>query len=164
MPTATRVCGIASCAASTIHGEPDTQHQAILAWLVRGAVEWYRRGKVMPPMPARVSRDTEQWRRRTDHVMSFWSDKLVAAPGRHISGTDMLSAYNDHIGQGGGKAVSSRTFEGRFATHETTVANRVTYTDKAVRDKEGQSRYERSNGLFANLAESRYRRWEGVTV
>ena len=95
-------------------GEPDIQHQAILGWLVRGAVEWYRRGKVMPPMPARVSRDTEQWRRKTDHVMSFWADKLVAAPGRHISGTDMLSAFNDHIGQGGGKAVSSLDVRGQI--------------------------------------------------
>src|SRR5690606_31458870 len=80
------------------HGDPslrtrlkdgdDGQHEAILAWLVAGAVAWYRHG--FGPLPTAVKAATEQWRASVDRVGEYISEFLEFTPGRAIPNTVLI--------------------------------------------------------------------------
>lgn len=51
--------------------------EAILAWLVAGAMRWYAAGQVMPSHPQRVVADTTEWRSLTDELGEFAADRVT---------------------------------------------------------------------------------------
>src|SRR5690606_6246602 len=67
------------------------QHEAILAWLVAGAVAWYRHG--FGPLPAAVEAATEQWRESTDRVGQYISEFLEFDPKRAIPNTALIQHF-----------------------------------------------------------------------
>ena len=101
----------------------DGQHEAVLAWLVEGAVQWYQAGQVMPPLPKRVEDDTREWRAESDLIMAFWDECLIADPGSLVAASDMLSEFNGWLGQRGHRDWSDRTLSSRFTGHDVTVSN-----------------------------------------
>lgn len=96
----------------------EEQRRAVLAWLVAGAVRWYREG--FGDLPAIVDSDTADWRAQTDHVASFWDEHLAADPDAFIPVSDMMRAFNAFMRDTGHVGIAEGTFSRRFATHPAT--------------------------------------------
>ena len=101
------------------------QHEAVLAWLVEGAVAWYRAGKVMPPLPERVARDTFDWRADADIVLAYMRDRLVFDPDACVMVAELRDDFNDWITERGHRPWSDRLFSTRFGGHSETQAHDV---------------------------------------
>lgn len=56
---------------SRIRSGTDGRREAVLAWIVEGAREWYRRGRSIPDAPSKVAEDTLSWRGDSDTMMAF---------------------------------------------------------------------------------------------
>jgi P4 family phage/plasmid primase-like protien len=72
----------------------DGQHEAILAWLVAGAREWYQRDRVMPPEPGPVDAATAEWRGKSDTLGEYVADRLEYDQGSWITSVDLLTDLN----------------------------------------------------------------------
>jgi putative DNA primase/helicase len=66
------------------------EHEGILAWLVRGAVEYYKDGLVAP---AKVLASTEEYRAESDLFGQFITDSLKA--GKYVAKKDIKAAYQE---------------------------------------------------------------------
>jgi putative DNA primase/helicase len=64
----------------------------ILAWAVRGAVEWYRQERLLP-VPALFRRYTDTYRHGQDHLRRFLHACAVLDPDARISAADLRLAY-----------------------------------------------------------------------
>ncbi len=98
---------------------------AVLAWIVRGAVEWYERGRVMMPHPERIERDTSEWRSETDLIMGFAGEMLRFTRDGRTLATEMLEAFNGWIESHGHKPWTDKTFSARFIAHDSIKIHRV---------------------------------------
>lgn len=115
----------------------ERQREAVLAWLVAGAVDWYAHG--MPALPASVEADTAEWRANSDPIEGFWRERLRPDPASFITTEDMITAFNDYLKSVGQRGEwSQRRFNGTFAEHSTTRKYRVEFLQARV--KEGQVR------------------------
>jgi putative DNA primase/helicase len=131
------------------------QHEAVLAWLVAGAVRWYQANRVMPPLPGRVEADTLAWRAETDLVLAYWDDRLVAAAARHIASSDLFADFNDWLQHRGHHEWSDKLIAARFEGHDNTLSNHV--EKLRVRSQAGVSRPEWEAGDLGG----RYIAWAG---
>ena len=143
----------------------DGQHEAILAWLVAGAVRCYEADRVMPPKPDRVEQDTREWRAESDLVMAFWDEELIADPGSNIPVADMLAEFNQFLGQRGHRPWTDKTLTTRLGDHEITAASHV--VKDRTRDHKNASRTDHGYEPFGELPSrdklpSRYNAWIGV--
>lgn len=95
--------------------EGQEQRQAVLSWLVVGALAWYEAGRAFPITPARVVADTDSWRNSTDDLGAFIDECLVEAPENVITPTsDLLLAFNRH---GNKHSLTAKTFLDRLREH-----------------------------------------------
>lgn len=53
---------------------------AALTWIVEGARRWYALGEVIPPAPAKVKADTDEWLRSSDPTNEYIEDRFVLDP------------------------------------------------------------------------------------
>lgn len=93
------------------YGEnPDTKLKArlrkeypgILAWLVRGAQDWYANGLIVP---AQSKLQAQQHRDDLDTVKRFIQDELIEAPGKYVSLDKVYSLYQDFMEGEGAKPM-----------------------------------------------------------
>jgi len=101
------------------------QREAVLAWLVAGAVELNASG--MPALPESVQVDTAAWRAASDPIEGFWTERLRPAEGSFILATDMLTDFNAYLQAQNQHEWSARRFAPIFAEHTTTKTNRVSH-------------------------------------
>lgn len=94
-----------------------TADPAVLVWLVDGAHAWYANGKMMPPIPKRVRRDTLEWRGEADPVMSYVRERLELAEGYAIAAADLTVDFNLYLEQRNNKPWSDATIGSRFREH-----------------------------------------------
>lgn len=100
------------------------QQEAALAWVVRGAVEWYRNDRSFGEPPDRVAQDTRAWRQDSDLVLSYWDQRLEAAPGWHISSKDLISDFRAWlINTGHTAGWTDKLIVMRFGTHDETLSH-----------------------------------------
>lgn len=62
----------------------------ILAWAVRGCLDWQREGL---PIPARVMNSTASYRASQDHIGQFLGDACVVDDTRYVTAADLRTAY-----------------------------------------------------------------------
>lgn len=98
---------------------------AALAWLVEGAVEWYRMDRVLPMPPATVLADTAVWRGESDLVYRFWHEVLTPDPAAHVNATVLYQVFNDWLTAHGHREWSDRMFNARFSEHELVKEARL---------------------------------------
>lgn len=98
---------------------------AALAWMIAGAQRWYARGRMMLPHPDQVERDTRAWRSETDLILGFSDECLRFTPEAFTQTRDMLTAFNEWIGERGHRPWNDRTFATRFGDHERTREAKV---------------------------------------
>ena len=103
----------------------DGQHEAILAWLVGGAVRWYQSGWRMPDEPPSVVRATAVWRRNSDVLMRYADERLIFDPQSQVVATDLFEDFNCWLQANGHRPWSDQSFSARFAQHGEAIANEV---------------------------------------
>lgn len=111
--------------------------EAILAWMVEGARKWYAADMVMPALPARVERDTLEWRRESDLVLSFIGDVLEFDWNSHIYAPELKDVFNKYLADKGHREWTDRTFTARFGSHDECARNGV--QRKRIRARDGRS-------------------------
>ena len=93
----------------------DGQHEAVLAWLVRGARLWYEAGRVMPRAPEQVQADTSAWLDRVNLIFSFVTEHLKQdADGHRVWADELWDVFRRTIKGSGNNAWSGRTFNRRL--------------------------------------------------
>jgi putative DNA primase/helicase len=109
--------------------------EAILAWLVEGAVAFHREPL---PIPDVVQVDTAKWREETDLVMSFIRARIEFDIDSSVLAGDMLDEFNAFISAGSHYAWTDRTFVQQFEPHDLLKGHAVTH--KRTRDTSHLSR------------------------
>jgi putative DNA primase/helicase len=75
-----------------LHPKLLAESAGIVAWAVRGAVEWYRDGL---KDPAIVSKASREYRETSDALSGFFPGVLVKQQGSRIIGSEVFNAYLD---------------------------------------------------------------------
>lgn len=106
------------------HGA-DGQAEAVLAWLITGAVRWYQGGCVMPADPPSVREATEKWRRTSDLLMRYLDDRLVFDSEASVVSAELFEDFSDWLRSNGHRPWSDQNFTARFAQHSEVADHGV---------------------------------------
>lgn len=102
------------------------QREAVLAWLVDGARQWYQADKVLPPLPESVVAATEEWREVSDVVLRYLNDARVEFdPASHVVSTDLLADFNEWLVANGHQQWSDQKFASRLGDHPRVLEHGV---------------------------------------
>jgi putative DNA primase/helicase len=82
-----------------------------LAWIVRGCLEWRRKGLQAPD---EVRRATVEYRAEMDVIGAFLSECCVVDPERNVSAADLYKAYGEWCKDTGEAQVKQRRFGGQL--------------------------------------------------
>lgn len=80
-------------------GQPAVQ-QAVLAWVVSGAQDWFANDKRLPTVPRPVAEATRAWREDGDLLFGFLPRYLVSDPTGFVEVLELLGAFNEHLPNG----------------------------------------------------------------
>jgi putative DNA primase/helicase len=101
------------------------QHEAVLAWLIEGAVKWYRNGQVMPQHPESIREATRAWRGTSDLLMRYIDDDLVFDGESYVVATELFEAFSAWLKANGHVAWSDQNFSARLGQHPEAIAKGV---------------------------------------
>lgn len=101
-----------------LHESRGRQAEAVLAWLVAGAVAWYANDRVMPTPPERVANDTHEWRSKSDLLLNFADEELEFDGGSHVMSKELLGVFNQWLKARGHKEWSITTLAARLDEHD----------------------------------------------
>ncbi|MCZ2127426.1 MAG: phage/plasmid primase, P4 family [Anaerolineales bacterium] len=87
------------------------EYSGILAWLVRGCLEWQKQG--LNP-PAVVIESTERYREDEDLTGQFCDERLIVREGCEVLAGELYRAYSQWCGEYGYNAMSARAFGQRM--------------------------------------------------
>ncbi len=83
------------------------ERAGILAWIVRGAVSWYRSGL---PTPAAVKSANAEYRSEMDSVGQFIEERCELAADAAVSASTLYGSYRHHSNDNGRSPVSTTMF------------------------------------------------------
>lgn len=133
--------------------------QAVLAWVVEGAVGWFANGREVPPNPAQIEADTRAWRTESDTVLAFLTDELAFDADTCVEANDLLNHFNEWLRDRGQRPWGVETFSARFGGHEEVTKQAV--AKQRARAPEGLvSMFD--GGLISSAGGERVRVWKGV--
>jgi putative DNA primase/helicase len=115
------------------------ERPGILAWLVRGCLEWQRIGL---DRPEKVKTATEQYQNSEDELAEFIAECLENNPGVNTKGREIYRKYVEWVAVGQDKyTLQYPTFGKRFKKHgfKTIQNNGVVYLGIAIRVKKGSA-------------------------
>ncbi|WP_219467755.1 DNA primase family protein [Nonomuraea rhizosphaerae] len=115
------------------------QQDAIVTWVVEGAMRWYADPDTSMSVTKTVAADTRAWRAEADRVLGFWDEQLVADRAALVLTTDMLEAFNTWLVGNGHKMWSKELFHPRFKTHTETARHGV--AERRTKRLDGLVRY-----------------------
>lgn len=149
--------GLRASLAQTVLGP---QHEAVLAWLVAGAVSWYAMNRVMPAHPQRIVRDTREWRAESDLVLGYLDDHLAFDHRSHVMAAELLEHFNEWLVRHGHHPWSDKLLASRFAEHHEMSRQGV--IKKKVKASNAVSRSPQSYPLDRVPPPPSYAAWVGV--
>ena len=97
---------------------PTGQHEAVLAWLVDGAVEWYANDRILPEFPPSVAENMRVWRATSDPLQDYLHSELAKDPAAAIQVRDLYDDFAEWQLREGHPLWNERTFASRFRQHE----------------------------------------------
>ena len=126
---------------------------------------------MIAPPPATVTNDTREWRRKSDLILRWFDDTLVAeiteakadrGCGYCIPGKDMYEAFAQWLDAEGHRKWSAQTFVDRFGQHDEIVSQRIVHD--RVRLSTTKLRVDRKPSPFSlynppNPLPERFRAW-----
>jgi putative DNA primase/helicase len=133
--------------------------QAVLSWLVDGAVAWYAADRVMPEPPTRIVADTLAWRHEADLVLSYLDERLQLDTRSHVMAVDLLADFNHWLHSHGHREWSDKVLVSRFAGHD---ALRGHVEKRRLRPRDGLSRPEMLWGAMPRAVPEMYTAWSGL--
>jgi putative DNA primase/helicase len=87
--------------------ELKAEAEGILAWLMRGCLEWQRDGL---KIPTQVQLATSAYQDEQDVIRDFIEQRCVVADDYKIKAADLYAAFKEHVEAGGEDAMSKRKF------------------------------------------------------
>jgi phage/plasmid-associated DNA primase len=99
------------------------QRQAVLAWIIDGARQWYADGIGHDPDVAAVTR---QWKTSEDTIGAFMGDHLTPVIDGEVTATRLYDRYKTWCADQGHRPMSNTMFGRRLCEHPTAIAHRVT--------------------------------------
>lgn len=100
----------------------DGQNEAVLAWLVAGAMKWYAADEQFPEFPPSVVEKLKEWREMSDPLHGYVVDRLVKDPGYAVQVSDLYEDFVEWQEDQGHTVWAERTFANRFRQHEGVKA------------------------------------------
>ncbi len=94
----------------------EAPQSAVLAWLVEGAVQSYRR---MLPKPPAVQAALDEWRGDSDPVLGFVRDKLTLDPHGVIAASDLYAEFGTYLEKRGQSRWSDALMANSFMGHSS---------------------------------------------
>lgn len=137
---------------------PSGQHEAVLSWIIAGAMSWYAAGGTMPAPPASVAEDTEEWRSEADPVYSYVRERLTFDPTSSVMGTELYEDFTNWLVAHGRTAWSDKTFSARFGGHSTVSSRGV----EKSRVRATQVSLSRLGDALAAAPEGQFQAWSGI--
>jgi putative DNA primase/helicase len=98
------------------------QREAMLAWIIAGAIEWYRCGLGICPA---VEEATVAWRLEEDVIARFLDETLVPDAVASISGSELYGAYKLWCSEEGRPPKSQKNFVAELLEHPSVVARSI---------------------------------------
>lgn len=141
------------------------QLEAVLAWIIDGAAEWYANDQEFGPLPLAVATATERWRLQSDVILAYYRLRLIADKDWHIATADLADNFSDWLMAGGDKSWSARTSSIRFAAHEVFENNDIRTERIRADQKTGTRRSDRPDSMGVQLlstSKGRYNAFVGV--
>ncbi len=86
----------------------------VLAWIVRGAVEWAREG-LNPPRKVQIA--TQEYRGREDVVARFLTDCVMRDPEAQVGASNLYQAFRQWCDRAGERAQSQAAFGEEMGRH-----------------------------------------------
>lgn len=116
-----------------------TELPGILAWAVRGCLEWQRDG--LSP-PAKVLQATEDYRVEMDVLSDFIAERCIVNPNVNAQAKDLYAAYSEWCAANGVAPLNSTRFGRALADrgHRKEKSNLIVYRGITVRDASTASR------------------------
>lgn len=152
------------------HGDPDLkyrienntsgQHDAIITWIVDGAIRWHKDGAEALRPPKVVRTATDAWRTTADRILGFWRERLVPDRDWCVLSGEMLDAFNDWLKDNGHNRWSRELFTPRFESHVETTRHGV--ESRRTRDLKNVSRWSASSWDAPEPVPDRAVAWMGV--
>ena len=102
-----------------LRSNTDGQHDAIVTWLVQGAMRYYTdpTSILKDREPAIVTGWTSEWRAKADRVFAYATERLVFDPEGMVATTDLFEDVNEWLVAGNYSKWSRKTFLDRMLGH-----------------------------------------------
>lgn len=94
----------------------------ILAWAVRGCIDWQKEGLEPPPAVRRAAKD---WSKAADHLKRFVSSELEFDPLNRIAAQPMYSQYSHWCGRNGEVPLDMKAFKQGLLTEHNISHKRT---------------------------------------
>ena len=138
------------------------QHEAILAWLVEGAKEWYAIGcKFSKPDPKLIEQARAEWRKDEDQIWRFIEEKIGFDPNAHVRSDILYQEYRCWVTEQGQQPWASPNFNKQFANHELVVPRNV-IKKKTRRDPPNNELSEPGGVVNRSALPESYQAWFGI--
>jgi hypothetical protein len=134
----------------------------MLAWLVAGAVQWYRDSQVMPADPLCVLEATQRWRRNSDLLLRYIDDCVVFDSASHVVATELFAHFNLWLKNSGHREWSDQSFSNRLGQHSEVVTHGVEKKRGIRFTRPGLSRPPRFLATGGELRPDAFTAWLGL--
>lgn len=108
------------------------RREAVLAWLVAGAVAWHEGGETLPSRPSQVERDTDEWRGGSDMLRLFMEEGYIHLedPNARVATSDFHDAFTAWLKSRGQAAWGMPLIVSRIVGSTTFPGVTRTQTEK----------------------------------
>lgn len=117
------------------HGDPglrdrirynkDRQLEAVLAWVIEGALNYYANGQHQFAVPLSIQADTQSWREEADLILAYSKDRLTFDPTASVVATELFDDFSEWLRDAGRQPWNNQTFATRFGGHDLADRNHV---------------------------------------
>lgn len=116
----------------------DGRSEAVLAWLVAGAMSYFESPEALRAVPSQVEEASRSWRLEVDKLGRFLSETVDFETDSWISTSDLFSAFGDWLRANGFAGWSEQTFSSRLAAHDD-FSSRGISKRRVLATKDGRS-------------------------
>jgi P4 family phage/plasmid primase-like protien len=138
-------------------------HQAVLAWLVRGARQWYENGMAFSIPPASVIGDTATWRAESDIVHAYCAERLEFELNACVVAAELLKDFNDWLAKRGQRPWSDKLLMSRLDEYDGHGGKQSLLRKVVATKSNPPSRPNKEIALFAPLEKGSYRAVIGLS-
>lgn len=98
------------------------QKEAMLAWIVAGAVQWSNDGL---PICPEITNATDEWRKAEDVIYRFVTERCETSPGCSVRSSELHRSYKEWCESEGRPAGSNKEFSKRLSDHDLTTQHSI---------------------------------------